>query len=77
MSMLTFMASMAIVCWVPMSVLSGERIPGGMLIPVGMGTLGILGLVLSIHLALEAARLSRLGYREPRWEWERSIRPRF
>ena len=76
MAVVTLMASVSIVCWVPMSILSGCQHPGGMLLAVGMGALGLTGLVMTFHLTAEALRLSRLGYRETRWEWHREVRPK-
>lgn len=76
MSALVLMASVAIVCWVPMSVLSGARHPGGMVLTVGMGTFALIGLTIGVNLAAEALRLTRLANRECRYEWEREVRPK-
>lgn len=76
MAVVTLMASVAIVCWVPMAFLSGDSHPGGMAVAVAMGALGLLGIVLAIALTAEAVRLSQQGYRETRWEWHREVRPK-
>ena len=70
------MVSAAIVCGVPMAILSGDRHPGGMVLAVAMGALALAGFAAGFHLAAEAIRLSRLGYMETRWEWEREVRPK-
>ncbi len=76
MSVITLMASVAIVSWVPMSILSGDMRSWGALITVGMGAFGLIGIALAFHLGAEACRLSRMGYKETRWEWQREVRPR-
>lgn len=76
MAVVTLMASVAIVCWVPMFILNDEEHPGGMFFAVGMGALGILGLALFMQFSFEALRLRRLYLTETRWEWHREVRPK-
>lgn len=70
--------SVAIVCWVPMAVLSGDSHPGGMSVPVAVGALALAlcALTTGYVLLLESLRLARMAKSEARYEWERSIRPR-
>lgn len=69
--------SVAIVCWVPMAVLSGDSHPG-MPVPVAVGALALAlcALTTGYVLLLESLRLARMAKSEARYEWERSIRPR-
>lgn len=73
MSALSSMASVAIGCWVPMSILSDERHP---VVIVGMVALALGGLAMALNLAAEAIRLARMANNERRWECEREVRPR-
>lgn len=77
-SAVSLAVSVAIVCWVPAAVLSGESHPGGMAIPVAVGalTLALLGFASTLVLILEAIRLARLAGVEAKYEHEREIRPR-
>lgn len=68
--------SVALVCWVPVAILSESSDPGGIAMAWAAGTLSILGLVAVIGLLLEAIRLARLARIERGWEHEREIRPR-
>lgn len=77
-SALVLAASVALVCWVPTAVLSGQSDPGGIAVPVAVGALALslIGLVVCIAMLLEAIRLARLARIERGWEHEREVRPR-
>lgn len=77
-SVMSLAVSAAIVCWVPMALLSGDSHPGGMAVPVAVGALALalLGFVVCICRILEAIRLARLARIERGWEYEREVRPR-
>lgn len=74
MSALTFSASCAIAFWTPSAFLSGET--WGCVAGITGGVLGLLGIAMSLDMALDAYSLSRKAGREARIEWEREVRPR-